>query len=661
MPEQRNARRIVTLVIVLAVALVGGAVAVIARAGASFGDLVDTYTLTNIVIGGGFVFSGSLIAWFRPTNAVGWLFLVCGIAHLVTPVTGLSAVYGASVGWPELSTRVLSTVFSVWLFGIGGLFPLALLLFPDGRLPSPRWRPLAWAIVVFSVFTFVTWVLADEGAAPGRATTSILSIGLVLPEPVAIASSLLGASFFVASIASLVVRFARGDDVVRRQLLWVILAVVAMLVLNSQRWLTGDGPILLLLSFALVPAAIAIAIVRHRLLDIRLVLSRTLLYVLAVSALIAVYAGIVAGSSLLVPAEADRGVAIAAAVVVAVGFNPLRVALQRVIDRAFYGSRADPAGTAARIGAELAGDDDLPDLIENARSALRLPYLALRRTGSDDQFEAGRREAEGRVAELGLVHRGVPVGSLIVGLRRGESVLHDDDRRTLELIASPLTIALQALALGEQVQAARVAVVEAREQERVRLQRDLHDGVGPVLTGIALTLDAASNLSDSDPVEARSLVDGVRQDVRGALDDVRRLVYGLRPIELDELGLVAALRQRIPAAVTVGDREIRFAIEASALPYLSPAVELAAFRIVTEAVSNVSRHSSATACSVDVRASDGALHVLVVNDGEVPRAWAPGVGVRSMSERAEELGGRAHAGPVDGSWRVEATLPIPAG
>ena len=154
-------------------------------------------------------------------------------------------------------------------------------------------------------------------------------------------------------------RYRRGPEPVRSQVLWLILAVMALLVLNSQRWVTGDGPILLLLSFILVPIAITVAVLRYQLLDIRLVVSRTLLYLLVSVIVIAAYVGLVAAVSLLLPQAADRGVAIASALVVAFGFNPLRVRLQRLIDRAFYGSRADPLGTATRVGERLESDDEL--------------------------------------------------------------------------------------------------------------------------------------------------------------------------------------------------------------------------------------------------------------------------------------------------------------
>jgi two-component system NarL family sensor kinase len=401
-----------------------------------------------------------------------------------------------------------------------------------------------------------------------------------------------------------------------------------------------------------------------------------------------------AGFSLIVPESFGRTVAVGAAIVVALGFNPLRLYLRRVIDRAFYGTRGDPAATMVSLGEGLRSTGDLTEVIEHARLALRMPYLALIPVRGGRVYESGTPPAEGtdgRVdhggtadepadprTEVPLTYRDELVGRLVVGLRRGERTLHDDDRRALRLIAAPLAVALHAVGLAEQVQAARTAVVEAREEERVLLQRELHDGLGPLLTSAALQADASSNILRTDPANAELLLRTVRDTVRQALKDVRRVVYGLRPIELDELGLVDALRQRTRHPVTIDERTVEFMVEADALPPLSPAVELAAFRIAMEAVSNVLRHSAATRCRITVGASGDVLHLTVSDNGrefnpgthtggndtgaandEAPARGATGVGMRSMAERAEELGGAATGGPVAGGWQVQLHIPLP--
>lgn len=655
----RVARTGLIVLLGLGTLLLATVVVTAAAVDASWSDLVQSYTLTNVVFGIAFAVSGGLICWARPGNGVGWIFLLGALGHLLTAAAGVVMVYGVEAGWSEVSTRVLASVYMLsWQLGIGGLFPLALLLFPDGRLPSPRWRPLAWLIVVATLFQMTTGVLSQDPSDPTLATRSILSVGLVLPPAVELAGGIVTSGALFAAIVSLVLRYRRGDEKTRLQLLWVILAIVILAVVNGQRFVTGDGPILLLLTSVLIPLSIAIAIVRHGLLDIRLVLSRTLLYVLAVSALVAVYAGLVAGLSLVVPAAFGRTVAIGAAIVVALGFNPLRLYLRRLIDRAFYGTRADPAATMVSLGEGLRSAADLNDVIENARQALRMPYLALLPAAGEQTYESGEPAPGFAREELALTYRGATVGRLVVGLRRGERLLHEEDRRALTLIAPPLAVALHAVALTQQVQAARTAVVEAREEERVLLQRELHDGLGPLLTSAALLTDASSNILRTEPDTAEALLRTVRDTVRQALDDVRRVVYGLRPIELDELGLLDALRQRTRQPVRIGNRTVDFAVEADPLPPLSPALELAAFRIAMEAVSNVLRHSNATRCVITVGTAGDTLNLTVSDNGSAGASGETGVGMRSMAERAEELGGTATGGPTTDGWQVRLRVPL---
>jgi two-component system NarL family sensor kinase len=208
------------------------------------------------------------------------------------------------------------------------------------------------------------------------------------------------------------------------------------------------------------------------------------------------------------------------------------------------------------------------------------------------------------------------------------------------------------------VQQARTATVEAAAAERVRLQRELHDGVCPILTSAAFQADAASNLIHTDPAAAELLLDEIRAELRDAIDDVRRVVYGLRPIELDNAGLVGAIRQRLAGLPPSEPGQIKVEMELpDQWPALSPAVELAAYRIASEAINNALTHSAGHRCLVTITVN-GTLAVTVRDDGRPPPSWTPGVGLRSILERAEELGGTAAAGPTSDGWEVSARLPL---
>ena len=258
------------------------------------------------------------------------------------------------------------------------------------------------------------------------------------------------------------------------------------------------------------------------------------------------------------------------------------------------------------------------------------------------------------------------MGELIVGLRSGQHRLSPPDIAVLRLLAGPLAVAAHATALSAALQESRSGIVTAREEERRRLRRDLHDGLGPVLTGIAFKADAARNtLKGADPAAgpARDLLAGLRADTTAAIADIRRLVYGLRPPALDDLGLIGSLREQ-SARLALRPDVSGMAVTLNApdrLPALPAAVEVAAYRIVTEAMTNAVRHSAAGRIEITLDVTDEAgLSIEVRDDGTGPPAdWQPGVGVTSMRERAAELGGscRFEAGP-GGGGQVIALLPV---
>lgn len=637
-------------------ALVVIAVVAAVTAGMPPAQLVSSYALTNLVIGVSLLASGEPVT--RATrNPVGPLLVAAGTSHLLSAAATTAAVAALASGWPAALVRSFSTVSTgAWQVGLGLLFPLALLLFPDGQLPGARWRGVAWLIIVSGTFQAATGVLSSGTSfSDDRAADSIVSIDLQLPSRVTDAAGSVSTVAFLLAVAALVRRAVRGDDRTRRQLMWPMLALVIILVLNLQRTVTGDGPVLLLLSTALIPAAMAIAIVRPDLLDIKILLSRTVLYSLTAGLVVLVYGAAVFVVTSRLPSAVERDAIIGAAVIVSVLFAPLRLGLQRGVDRAFYGVRSDSAHAAWRISEDLRRKDDLPGLADRTRRALRLPFLAI--IGEPD----GRRIAESGTpvdssAELPLSYRGARVGTLVVGLRRGERTLHPADRQTLELIATPVALALHATTLAEQLRLARRSTVEVATAERMRLQRELHDGVGPSLTSAAYLADAASNLLTTDPTEARRMLGSVRTGLRQASDDIRRVISGLAPVELEGVGLVGAIRRMVATLPTARLLSVHLDLPAER-PNLSPAVEVAAHRIVSEALANVLRHSHAQNCWISLCVV-GDVVIVVRDDGATPEGWTTGLGLSSIGERAEELGGSATAGPVPGGWEVRASLPL---
>lgn len=611
---------------------VGGAVLltmclVLDRLARTAGLELNPYAITNPVIGVGYLVPAAVIARHRPRNLIVLLLVVGGVGHLLAGIGVAGATWGPYAGWPDWLVGLCFQLMGLaWKLGLGPLFALLLLVFPDGRLPSGRWRWLVWATLGALALAVLGWYVAPDDL--------VMNLVIQLADLIVTA----------AAVVSLVLRYRRGEEMVRGQILWLVLAVLVMVVLNVERAITGRGPEMLLLSFVCVPVAIAIAIVRYRLLDIRLVVSRALLYGSLVAIVLIGYVGLVALTTMLLPPERATWGPITSALVVALALNPVRVALQKATTRAFYGRRSEPGALAARLG-EV---DDLGAVLAQARSALRLPGLEVRTpTGETVAGSPG----DGIQQAIPLTSRGEDLGTLVVSLRPGESRLHRQDAAALQMLAAPLALLLREQSLADALRASRAQVVRARESERALLHRDLHDGLGPTLTNAAFRADAAANRLTTDPDGAAELLAETRAGIRDALADVRRVVYGLRPLALEELGLVGAIREqaarasRLPVEV--------WATEVGALP---PAVELAAYRIATEAITNAQRHSTGTEVSVRVSVRDESLTLVVEDDG-APGPHTPGVGLRSITERAEELGGRTEIGAARDGWRVSAWLP----
>ena len=631
--------------VIEAVVAIGGAVAT----GLDGRTAVDSYLLTNLAIGVSFAPCGWLIARRRPDNPIGWLFLVLGLAQLTSAAMVPLAAYADAQDWPAGAQRLLITAFLLaWPWGTGLCLPLALQLFPTGRPVSARWRPLVW-LTVLSGLAFV--VAMSTGPSPDLPASTLLLLGEPAPV-VMVAVEGLNAAVLLGSAASLIARYARGDDTIRRQLQWLLLAVIVAVGINVPGALDVDNrtvtDIALLLTIPLIPVAVTVAILRYRLFDIRLVVSRAVSYALLTACVVGGYVALVA---VLDRVLRGAGAPLVATLAVALSFNPARVLLQRLVDRAFYGARADPVRAASQLGERLAGGDDLDAVVTGVREVLRLPFAALR---GDHGELAASGQPPPLLRTVDLIYRGERVGVLIVGVRPGDRRLSAADLKVLDLLATPLAVAVHATGLAQALQTSRERLIGAAEEERRRLHRELHDSLGPALTGAAFKVQATGNYIGTDPGRAAQLNAELGEQVRDAIDDVRRLVYGLRPPALDELGLVGALRRY--AGQFPG---VSLTVEApEPLPELPAAVEVTAFRIATEALANVVRHSGAGRAVVSVCPDGARLQLSVTDDGSRRIDWRPGVGLRSIAERAAEVGGEASAGPTPDGGRVVAVLPL---
>jgi signal transduction histidine kinase len=398
-------------------------------------------------------------------------------------------------------------------------------------------------------------------------------------------------------------------------------------------------------------------------------LNRALVHAALTVLVIAAYALTVSGLALLLHQNAGAEVALGAAGLVALAVQPLRAVVQRRVNSMMFGDRDDPYRAITRLARRLETtalpEEILPNVVDTVAGALRLPYVAIElESPTGPVIAASTGTLTGETLRLQLTHQSQGVGWLVLGTRaRGERLVAAD-RRLLEDLARQVGVAARTVQLMHDLQRSHALVVLARDQERSRLQRNLHDGLGPMLAGIGLAVQAARNLASSDPARADVLLAGVAADSRAATEDVRRLVYDLRPLALDRLGLVEALREQVVRlrSDNGANHDLAVSIEATNdVRDLPGVVEVAAFRIALEAFVNTWRHANARSCTIRLSV-DGALHVDVVDDGDgLPEDAPRGVGIASMQERASEIGGFCTVACRDGGGtRVHARLPLPA-
>jgi signal transduction histidine kinase len=625
---------------------------------------------------------GGVIAAHRPGNPYGWLWCAIG---LILGVSSLAFGYGAYalvVAPGALPGGPVAVWVSTVMAGVAsGLLPFVFLLFPNGRLPSGRWRPVAWTVGLVSVTAVVVWAvqpgpLTDfpfvDSPVRFTGTTGKLIEWLFASDFANVVVLVL--AYFLAmtlSVVSLVVRFRRASGQERQQLKWfaalgVLLlgfAVVVDPLLSAWHGPLYDAVAWAVLSSAMY-AAIGIAVLRHRLYDIDLLLNRTLVYGLLTIGGLGVYVGVVQSAEWLLRDGVGLGGSLLATAVIAVGFAPARDRLQRWVDRRLYGDRHDPVRAMARLGERLRdapsgvpGEDVLAGVLQGVCETLRLPSASLR---VEDGVEVATVGQPGTASEsIPLEHEGQRIGALLVGVRSGEDALGAADRQVLGVLAAPVAVALHAVLLSQELQRSRERLVAAREEERRRLRRDLHDGLGPILTAVTLKADAARSALAMEPERADGLLAELRGDANQAIGDLRRVIYDLRPAALDELGLLGALDEEVDRFARQGLLIILHA--PPTLPLLPAAVEVAAYRIITEALTNIARHAHAHPVTITVTI-DGDLCLEVQDDATTSTTngdgWRPGTGLQSMNERVAEVGGTLQAGPTPTGGRVKASLPL---
>jgi signal transduction histidine kinase len=584
-----------------------------------------------------------LIFWRRSDDWMALfvsLFLVMLVTNLSPAFSVLSRVAGftSPLGVCLTLLHLLAWSSAVFFF----------VLFPDGRF-VPGWT--RWLILAY-----LTWQVPF--CLPSNAPFSI-----VYWPPLLVASLFLGLAL-ACGFAQLY-RYQRVSTAVQRQQTkWIMFGMLVGTLVDVANLL----PLLVFPVLTQSSAAHAL----YAILDIDLLLNRTLVYGLLTASIIGLYLLVVVGLGTLFSALGNLLLSLLATGLVAVLVQPLRQRLQRAVNRLMFGERDDPYRVLSRLGshleATLATDALVPTIVQTVAQAPKLPYVAItyKQQGEDilvaSTGETREREALVRVP---LVAQTEQVGDLVLAPRTPGESLTPADLRLLHDLAPQIAGAVQAVRLTAELrqltadlQQSRTQLITAREEERRRMRRDLHDGLGPTLASLTFKIDAARNLLTQDSERADRLLEGVRQQAQEAITDIRRLVYDLRPPALDELGLLSALREQ---AASYQHQGLQIIVDVpESLPPLPAAVEVATYRIAQEAVTNAVRHAEAQQCRLRLCLDERVLTLQVSDNGKgIAPGHHIGVGLVAMQERASELGGSCNItqGSSDGTT-VQVSLPL---
>lgn len=600
---------------------------------------------------------GTLIFFGRPNDRMALFCAFILVASGVTWPNTLESLkaYSNSSSILALLTGMIGTLGFTLFFWLAYLFP------SGSFVPRWTWIPAAFFLLLVSLINLFPNTLFDINT-----WHPVLNYGLFL-------------GIIATMIFAPVYRYRKiSTPVQRQQIRWIAFSLVIGLTTFAILGIAGNissfnsinvvGSIfaliadtILMLALLLFPIAVGISIMRYRLWNIDIIINRSILYGTLTVLIVTVYMFIVSSLGILLRDNSNQIISLVAAGIVAVIFQPLRESLQRMANRLVYGQRDEPYKILQQLGQILEltpiNENSLNTLVNSISQALNLPYVAVEITyGKKKEILTACGIETINPRRFPLVHQAVHMGDLLVSPRTGEHDLSSIDTDLLSTIARQAGAIVHAIQLKNDLQHSRERLVISREEERRRIRRDLHDGLGPVIASLAMQADLAREFLHSDPDQTEKMLVDITTKTQGVISEIRRLVYDLRPPAMDELGLLGALKAH------ASQLQQKIIIEISApesLPALPAAVEVAVFRIAQEALNNVLRHSNAHQCRLNLSFSDQ-LQLEICDDGVgLPANAGTGLGLVSMRERAEELGGEFMAEPVDiAGTRILVKLPF---
>ncbi|GAA3571781.1 hypothetical protein GCM10022419_060820 [Nonomuraea rosea] len=607
---------------------------------------------------------GAFLIFHRPRLNMAWLMSAGGLAAAISDFAQAMMFRVAADGDLLVAGYLRLPIQAGWAVCGVTLTMLLPLYSPDGRLPSRRWRPALWLGVGAITAQFLGVLVRMPPPTAGYPYPAIIPnpFQITAFEPyreTVMTATWMGIYAAMALAAlSLATRLRRADGVVRRQIGWPLFAFSGYIVFLVAGSFLPELMWLAIAWAALIPAAMAFSVMRYRLYGIDTVISRAFVAAGVVVVVSAVYFG--AGTlSGLVVAGYDQVAGVAAALFAGAFFQPLRRALQRAVDRLLYGAVGDPGVLAERLTQAVRRGDPakaLTSVVSVLRDGLAVEGVAVEVADGEPRYvENGRVGAEPR--EVPLIWHGERVGRLLVGAPGPRRFPAAHNERVLATLTPYAADVAHAVRMAADLQRSRERILTTREEERRRLRRDLHDGLGQTLSAMAMTINMARIRLKNSPDTADELLRELHAGMSTVTGDIRELVYGLRPPALDDLGLARAVREL--AGQSSPDTDVQVEVEGS-LSELPAAVEVAVYRIVQEALTNIRRHAAASSARIAIQRERSVLRVLVADDGKgLPESHRAGVGLGSMRERAAELGGICVvSGEPGAGTRVEVMLPL---
>ena len=680
--SSRTASRLAWAIGIVSIALMLGALAVMyIDRGVTLPDTIvasaSEWNFANVLTGivnmaaTGF---GILLASRKPRNPIGWLFLAAG---LTLGVAGFGTAYALHALVVDPGSLPAGRA-AAWLSNWTGLIPLGVLcflflLFPSGHVRSPRWRPVAWFVAVVFVLTTVAFlVLATVSWDDpfGEPSGNVSPLWLLLPVFLLAALGL--------SLAAVVVRFRGSTGEERLQLQWfatgaavVVAAFVPTFVSNAPVWLAVQS-----LAFLFLFTAVAVAVLKYRLYDIDVVVSKTVVYGLLAAFFTFVYIAVVIGLGTAVGSSRNPLLTVGAATVIAVAFNPVRERARRLADRLVYGQRATPYEVLSEFSERMVGSYGLDEILP------RMARVLAEGTG-------GRAEIWLRAADVLRPVAAWPDGSkaepLVIegddlpafpAVSRGSAVRHqgellgaitltkppNDPLRPIEAklmddVASQAGLVMFNVRLIEELRASRQRLVKAQDEERRRLERNIHDGAQQQLVALAVKANLAQTLATRDPVATEEMLAQLKAEATDALENLRDLARGIYPPLLADKGLATALESQARKST------VPVTMESDGIARYPQEVEAAVYFCCLEALQNIAKYAEARTATVRLTDRPGTLVFEVIDDGTGfdQASTGYGTGLQGMADRLDALGGHleVRSAPGQGTTVVGRVPSVP--